>query len=129
MDIRDLGAMALTLAVAGIIISFTLLVMTEIDQEMCPGDDFYVTGYTNSPAANPVTSGYYGCCNTQNSTGGSTLNCTTWTTGSYAVNASFSSIEGVAQFSGWFTIIALAVVFAIILGIILRYIGGTTGRI
>jgi len=87
MDVRDLGALALTLAVAGIIISFTLLVQTELDTEI-----------TSSAGAN-----------------------------SFAANASDAAIEGVAEFSNWFVIIALALVFAIILGIIVKYIGGAGG--
>lgn len=83
-DIRDMGAMALTLAVTGIIISFTLLVMSEMDTEI-----------TATAGAD-----------------------------SYAENASDDAMAGVAEFSGWFTIVALALVFSVILGIIVRYVAG-----
>lgn len=79
-----MGGLALTLAIAGIIISFTLLVQAELSDEI------------SDQAGNT----------------------------SAAYNASADAIDGVAEFSGWFVIIALALVFAIILGIIMRYIGG-----
>jgi len=127
MDVRDLGSLALALAVAGIIISFTLLVQTEISEEMCSDDAEYVTGYTNSVTDNPVTGSYDGCCLTTNTTGGSTLNCTSWEADQEAFNASYNAVEGVAEFSGWFVIIALALIFSIILGVIIRNIAGAGG--
>lgn len=84
MDVRDIGALALTLAVAGIIVSFTLLVMATLQTQI----------------------------GTQSSTH------------SAAYNATGSAIEGIAVFSDWFVLIALAIVFSIIIGIIVKYIGG-----
>jgi len=89
VDVRDLGALALALAVAGIIISFTLLVQTEIQDE--------IETQTNNT--------------------------------SYAYNASSDAVEGVAEFSGWFVIIALALIFSIILGVIIHNIAGAGGRV
>ena len=88
MDVKDIGTMVLTMAIAGIIISFTLLVQSELGTEI------------------------------ENQAG----------TNSYAANASTEAIKGVAEFSGWFVIIALAIVFAVILGIIVKYIGGAGRR-
>jgi len=123
MDIKDLGGLALTLAIAGIIISFTLLVQSEVQEEMCPSSslDFAEYPLTNSSVGqNPVTGTYWGCCDSVNSTNSTA--CNMWVF-SEAFNASGNAIDGVAEFSGWFVIIALAIVFAVILGIIMRYIG------
>jgi len=88
MDVKDIGTMVLTMAIAGIIISFTLLVQSELGTEI------------EEQSGNQ----------------------------SYAYNASTEAIKGVAEFSGWFVIIALAIVFAVILGIIVKYIGGAGRR-
>jgi amino acid transporter len=92
MDVRDISAMALGLAIAGIIISFSLLVLSDLNTEI---DE--QTGVTDSAAG----------------------------------NATDEAIGGVSEFADWFTIIALAIVFAIIIGIIVRYIGGAgeAGRV
>ena len=123
MDVKDIAAMALALSVAGIVVSFSLLVTAELQEETCPTNTTWVTGFTNSPTANTVTGNFDGCCNVINSTGGSTLNCTTWGYGA-AFNATQDTTDGVGEFSDWFTIIALAIVFAIVIGIIVKYIGG-----
>jgi len=124
MDVKDLGALALTLAVAGIIISFTLLVQSELNEEMCPDGSTYVilTGEHGNQTVHPSTNMFAGCCDGNNGT-----YCFGWTWDA-ASNASASAIEGVAEFSNWFVIIALALVFAIILGIIVKYIGGAGGQ-
>ena len=88
MDVRDISSMALALAIAGIIVSFSLLVLADLDTE--------IEDQTSADSA--------------------------------ASNATDEAIAGVAEFSDWFTIIALAIVFAIIIGIIVRYIGGA-GRV
>jgi len=126
MDVRDLGALALTLAVAGIIISFTLLVQQQLGEEMCPTGSAYLT--LSAPQDNATvhtkTSLNEGCCTTGR---GNASICHAWTS-SAAFNASWDAEEGVAEFSEWFVIIALALVFAIILGVIVKYIGGAGGR-
>ena len=84
MDVRDISSMALVLAIAGIIVSFSLLIMDDLQTEV---------GEQSS-------------------------------TDSAAYNATGEAIDGIAEFSGWFVIIALAIVFSIIVGIIVRYLGG-----
>ncbi len=84
MNVSDLGGMALTLAVAGIIIAFSLLVLTDLGEE--------IETQTSADSA--------------------------------ASNATDDVISGVAEFSGWFSLIAMALVFSIIIGVIVQHIGG-----
>ncbi len=116
MDVQDISSMALALAVAGIVIAFSLLVMTEIQSETCPSLSTYGS-YASSNHSNLITGTTLGCCAQINATDAAI--CDHWTYGA-AFNASEDSIEGVGEFSDWFVIIALAIVFAIIIGIIVK---------
>jgi hypothetical protein len=130
MDVKDISAMALAMAVAGIVIAFSLLVQSQVQEETCSATGTYGAYASSGPGAdgtaqNPVTGTFSGCCTTINSS--NAADCDTWDLPD-AFNASQEAIDGVGEFADWFTIIALAIVFAIIIGIIVRYIGGA-GRI
>ncbi len=124
MNIRDLGALALTLTVAGFIIAFALMIQSDLSSEMCPSNSTYQSGTAveNSTTVNAETGTRSGCCSLVTSEGAG-ANCTSWAY-SAAFNASQQSISGVAEFSGWFGLIAMALVFAIIIGVVVKHIGG-----
>lgn len=135
MDVKDIGALALTLGVAGIIISFTLLMQSKIQIQTCPSNSTWGEGWNNSArftggiGANKITNDYSGCCGFINGSAKSQgKDCNSWSY-SAAFNSTGGAIEGVAIFSVWFVLIVLAVVFAIIIGIIVKYIGGGSGQV
>ena len=84
MNIEDIGAMVLVIAVAGIIIAFSGLILDDLQDET--------------------------------------------TTDSVAYNATGSALDAVGTFGDWLPTVALAVLFAIIVGIVLKFIGGAAGR-
>ena len=123
MDVRDISSMALVLAIAGIIVSFSLLVMGNLQEEVCPDSASWVTSAVNSSVLpNSITGTNNGCCTTTQYFG-TNNSCDLWLY-SAAFNSTQDTIDGVGEFSSWFVIIALAIVFSIIVGIIVRYLGG-----
>ncbi len=49
------------------------------------------------------------------------------TEGTAAYNASEAGIEGITTFSTWIPLIALVIVLSIVIGVIVRYMGGASG--
>lgn len=51
----------------------------------------------------------------------------TQTANSYEANITLAGLEGLSQFSDWWTIIILAVILGIVVGVLFLYLGGTLG--
>ena len=51
----------------------------------------------------------------------------TQTSGTYAYNVTGKGLEGMETFGNWIPLIALIVVAAVVIGIIVRYLGGAAG--
>ncbi len=97
-DVRQLGALALVIVVAAFIISVGGTMLTELQ------DSFLNTHYA------------VGTCDDN----GNVSAC-----GS-GYNASVAGLEGITTFSTWIPLIALVIVLSIVIGIIVRYMGGAS---
>ncbi len=80
--------------VLGLVVTYGSDITEDQHEDVCPSGDTFITN-TSRPAgalttSNPVTSAWYGCCQTVTSP---TNNCTVWRTNNYAVNASAESLD------------------------------------
>jgi hypothetical protein len=129
MDVRQLGALALVIVTAAIIIGIGSQILYGLQTQQCTGNSRTWIDNTTRPnlavvATNPVTGAWYGCCNTITGTGN---NCTIWTTDIAALNVTTQGSGGLVIFSQWIPLISLVVVASIVIGVIVRYMGGMGG--
>ena len=122
LTVAALGSMALTIVVAAIIISMGTTILTDMEENNCPYTYGAVNG-SSTVTADPVSETYSGCCQTFG-TGNS--NCTLWYS-SAAYNATHQGISGMITFADWIPMIALVVVAAIVIGVIVTYLGKVGG--
>lgn len=96
MDLRHLGAMALMLVIAAVIISIGASILSDLQEDQCED-----AGGTYSNGACP---GYE----------------------TYAVNVSGEGLEGMETLGDWLPLIALVIAAAIVIGVIVGYLGRST---
>ena len=93
MELRHLGAMALMLVVAAVVISIGATILSDLQKDQC--EDAGGT-YSNGACAGYET---------------------------YAVNASGQGLESMETLGDWLPLIALVVAAAIVIGVIVGYLG------
>ena len=93
MDLRHLGAMVLMLVIAAVITSIGASILTDLQESQCED-----AGGTYSGGACP---GFE----------------------SYSVNVSGQGLEGLETIGDWLPLIALVVAAAIVIGVIVGYLG------
>lgn len=125
MDLRDYGALALVLVIGAFVIAIGAEMLETGAETFC---DYTYGSYNSSPygyapGADPVSGSYIGCCQTINSTDNA---CTAWSD-SAAYNVSFSGLDGMDTFGTWIPLIALVIVLTLIIGILIKQLGGTIG--
>lgn len=128
-DVRQMGSLALVIVVSAMILGLGSSILNGLSVNDCPYT--FVTNVTPATGAvsvvNPVTGVNYGCCTTLNPAG--TNNCTTWYTASASINASAKGMTGLATFGNWLPLIALVLVAAVVISVIVRYMGGIGGGV
>ena len=126
MDVRELGALALVIVVASIIISMGAQILGSLSVNQC--DYTWITNTTvptGQVINNPLYTANYGCCTTLDSGN----NCTVWTTDSAALNTSAQGLAGMVTFGDWVPLIALVIAASIVIGVIVKYLGETAGGV
>jgi hypothetical protein len=127
--ISHIGPVTLSVVVAVFIVAMgAQMIGTMQSDSICDGTwGFYI----NSTSTNPITETNEGCClgtGTNGSGGDDPANCTTWDTDS-ALNQTWAGLQGLGMFGDWWTIIILAVIIGIVVGVLFQYLGGTlTGK-
>ena len=122
MTIGELAGIAITFIVVAFAISMGSNILADLQQNQC--DYTWMAGATNSAAVNPLTSDYTGCCQT---VGTGTLNCSTWYAGSYAMNTTVEGLDALDTMASWLPTLGLVVIAAVIIGVLIFYLGRRTG--
>jgi len=119
MNINTLVPLAVVFVVAAFTLSIGSTIMDDAAKTFCDGTYFTTASpATNSPTANPVTGGYWGCCDTLG-TGAS--NCTAWNTQG-SMNATFYGSDSLNTTATWLPTLALVIIAAVIIGILITYL-------
>ena len=119
--------MGLVIVVAAIIISMGASILGEFATQTCTGTyvDTGVARNDLNTSVNPVTSSKYGCC-TAGAWNGSA--CTNWDT-TAKTNVTQKGNVSLATFGNWIPLISLVVVAAIVIGVIVGYLGRGSGSV
>jgi len=134
MDVRELGALALVIVVASIIISMGASILSSLATNQCSSASgswipvgYCHTGVTtcNSTIDNPVTDAKYGCCAAAVN---ASQDCVTWSDNE-GLAVTGKGIDGMVTFGNWIPLIALVIAASIVIGVIVKYLGGTAGGV
>ena len=106
-DVQDILPIGLTLAVTGIALAYGLEVTGDIRDDTCSTDGGFAVGGRCQVDATNVSQGY--------------IETTQF-------NATTNTITGVGKFPAKFGLIATVIVAAIVLGVVVRYLGGFAAR-
>jgi hypothetical protein len=127
MDVRQLGEMGLVIVVAAITLSIGAALIGGLATTQCTGT--FITNTSRPTTAtlgvNPANNLWYGCCSTIT---GADNNCTNWDTSAKA-NASVKGLASMTVFGDWIPLIALVIVASIVIGVIVSYLGKSSGSV
>ena len=132
MDVRELGALALVIVVASIIISMGASILGSLALNQCSSlsGTWVEVGYAdashlNTTPINTVTGAKYGCCATAINVSN---DCTAWSDNE-GLAVTGQGTAGMVTFGNWIPLIALVIAASIVIGVIVKYLGGTAGGV
>lgn len=121
MDIKELAGIAVAFVVTAFALAMGAGILSSLMENQC--DYTWMAGATSSATTNPITGDYTGCCQT---VGSGTLNCSAWYAGNYALNASAEGLGALDNISSWLPTLGLVVIAAVIIGVLIFYLGRRT---
>ena len=121
LSIQHLASLGILFVVAIIAISIGAQITENVAEEVCPSNSTW-GHYTNSSVygANVETGNEWGCC--WNINASDSMECINWSYGA-ASNTTIQGMEGLLTFAEWFGILALVLMAAIIIGVLVTYLG------
>lgn len=122
MTIGSLTPIAVTFVVAFFALSIGSVMLDSVHESFCDYT-YYEPGEVNSTftsGTNPTTGAYWGCCQTTNASANS---CVTWYTDSYSINTTYQGNESLIELADWGPTLALVIIAAIIIGVLITYLG------
>lgn len=108
VELRHLGAMALMLVVAAVVITVGSAILNGLAEQEC------------EETTSAIWTAQEGLCGISTEAGEPTNNAT-----DYATNVTIEGLEGMETLGDWLPLIALVVAAAIVIGIIVGYLGRT----
>lgn len=124
--IEQLAPIAIIFIVAFFLFAIGSIIMEDLSEEFCD-DTYFATDYCskgvvkcNNTLVNPVTGGYFGCC--EDGPNATTFDCVTWATDKTSGNISQSGSEAIEELAGWGPTLALVIIAAIIIGVLITYL-------
>lgn len=128
MEIQSLVGVAVLFVVAAFVISMGATILTDLGERNC--DYTWITNTSvatgNVIGANPVFDAYIGCCQTVSPAGSN--NCTNWVTNQAALNVSAQGNLSMAELGSWLPTLALVMVAAVIIAVLVAYLGGAGSK-
>jgi hypothetical protein len=133
VSLHELGAAALVIVVASVMVGIGAVLMTSQGQSMCSADGYTwfkgVGNQTNASAlmaVNPLDSSWSGCCEASNTSYPTTQGgyCRVWHTSSQPLNITYQGTTAMNTLGTWLPIIAVVVAAVIVIGLLIQYLGG-----
>jgi len=124
--VNAIGPIALVLIVAAITISLGGEIQDNFGSVQCSNAGYTYGNFAGSDSTNPLTGNKYGCCQSVNAS--DSTDCDTWWTGNVAFNITDKGLDASLQLGNWLPTIALIVAAAIIIGILVVYLGRYQSR-
>jgi len=119
-SIAQLAPITIIFIVAFFLFSIGSIIMQDLGESFC--DYTWITNTTIASGAivgnNPVTSAWYGCCQTV----GSGNNCSAWYTSKTSLNVSAQGLDSITELSSWGPTLALVIIAAIIISVLITYL-------
>lgn len=120
LAIGDLPTIIVLIGVGIFAVAIVAQILSSSLVSYCSADGYTYGSFPYSAAANPWSGIYTGCCQSINAS--NSTDCDTWASGG-KYNVTGYGISGISTFGDWWSIIVLAVVFIIILGLLYALIG------